>query len=299
MSLSYLHKFNKLPDNIKSRIGSKDTVSRIEDIEKKYSVSGLAQVLMRVAVKELSRQDAFGVLSGIGIPEDKINSVVDLMYSLAKPALESNDSPDKQTDDVLTGSGANKNTKIGEDLEVKPEHSDKLVEVYKKFIDMPEVKQVRLYSNEVLKDLESTHGTGNIRFYITDKRFSDAKNRMYDSINRKEKLEFLKSLAEVFLCGDLKRLFRNDERYTKFWRKRILKHGGFKAIREFDANPSKPEHLSRFIRYVMERRFEIPSEEAVLWGVFVSVLAHSVNDKEYEHLAFGNLDTNTFVWSWQ
>ncbi len=288
MPVTYLQKFGNLPDDIRQSVGSSEIVKKLNILENKYGVDGLSVLLIKIAVREIPAEDIESFLVDMGIPDGDARKVAEELLEYAKPALlsdieeksKSNDATDKDSGDVS--------------IDDVPEV---LKSSYLKFLLSDEVKEVTKAVEKAREELIEAHGKDGIRFYPTDKRFVDAKKRLYDSINRKDKARFLSALAEVFLCGDLKSLFGKDERYVQFWRKRILKQGGFKAIIEFDANPSKPEYLGQFIRYVMEKRFDIPSDISVLWGVYLSAIAHSVNDAHYEYLAYGDVEDNIFVWN--
>lgn len=54
--LSYLTKFNELPDELREKISSPEIMQAITDIEKKYDIS-LATLIMRIMVKEISVLD--------------------------------------------------------------------------------------------------------------------------------------------------------------------------------------------------------------------------------------------------
>ncbi len=54
--LSYLEKFNKLPQELKDKISSPEVMKAIGEIEKKYSIS-LATIVMRLIVKDVSMVD--------------------------------------------------------------------------------------------------------------------------------------------------------------------------------------------------------------------------------------------------
>lgn len=123
------------------------------------------------------------------------------------------------------------------------------------------------------------------------------KEQLYEAINTKDQGAFLEALGILFSSGTLKQLFKNDERYIAFWRPRVLKAEGLEVIRVFDENPARPKYLGAFVKFVLEKRFDMKEEESVLWGVYLSSVAHHAGDYEYEHLAYGDTNTETFVWS--
>jgi hypothetical protein len=129
------------------------------------------------------------------------------------------------------------------------------------------------------------------------KDYSQVKAKFYESINNQDRLGFVTALAILFNSGKLKELFKDDERYIKFWRNRILKEEGLEGVRKFDENSLRPVIFGKFIRYVLENRFSVPADNSVLWGVYLSSLAHQAGDETYEKLAYGDIKTQKFLWN--
>lgn len=127
--------------------------------------------------------------------------------------------------------------------------------------------------------------------------FDEVKTNFYDAINTIDRVAFVTALAQLFNSGKLVELFKTDERYSKFWRNRILKEQGLDGVRRFDENSMKLPIFGKFIKYLMEDRFEIPHEQAVLWGVFLASLAHHSEDVQFEKLAYADVKDKTFKWN--
>lgn len=102
----------------------------------------------------------------------------------------------------------------------------------------------------------------------------------------------------LFSSGKLKELFKTDERYIAFWRPHILREHGLEQVHRFDENPAHPRYFGPFIKYVLEHRYETEEDQSVLWGVYLSSLAHNAGDKEYEKLAYGDMKEGKFHWSY-
>lgn len=156
-----------------------------------------------------------------------------------------------------------------------------LVEQYENFLKLPELGQI------------TTQLTGGYESVELD----EIKVSFYNAINEKNRIEFMTSTAKLFTTGRVKELFTNDERYVKFWRNRVLKDKGLDGVRKFDENPLRREQFGSFIRHVIEERFEIPTQDAVLWAVFFSSLAHRAGDTDYDRLAYGDLADQKFKWN--
>lgn len=148
------------------------------------------------------------------------------------------------------------------------------------FTDLPELQQIA----------QELGGFGQANY-------DEVKTKFYEAINSKNRLDFVSSLSLMFNSGRVKDLFKGDERYVKFWRNRILKDKGLEGVRKFDENPLRREQFGSFVRHVMEERFAMPAEDAVLWGVFFSSLAHRAGDMEYDRLAYGDLNDQRFKWN--
>ncbi len=132
---------------------------------------------------------------------------------------------------------------------------------------------------------------------VVDTNSETVKAKLYDAINSKDKEAFIVALGVLFASGKLKQLFKEDKRYKTFWRPKVLKAEGLETIRVFDENPARPKYLGAFVKFVLEKRFEMKEEESVMWGVYFASAAHHAGDYEYEHLAYGDTKTGTFVWS--
>lgn len=130
-----------------------------------------------------------------------------------------------------------------------------------------------------------------------DTNVDAVKGQLYDSIKEQDKQKFIVALGVLFASGKLKQAFKQDARYIAFWRPKVLKAEGLDIIRVFDENPARPKYLGAFVKFVLEKRFEMSEEESVMWGVYFASAAHHAGDYEYEHLAYGDTKTGTFVWS--
>jgi len=169
---------------------------------------------------------------------------------------------------------------------------DELREEFETFLALPEVKQVSEKLSAHAQGSGETKETRNQKL-----GYEEVKSKFYDAINNEDRLGFVTALAMLFHSGRLKELFKDDERYIKFWRNRVLKDEGLEGVRKFDENSMKAEIFGKFIKYVLENRFKIPPEDSVLWGVYLSSLAHQAGDGLYEKLAYGDLKEQKFKWN--
>lgn len=127
--------------------------------------------------------------------------------------------------------------------------------------------------------------------------FDATKTDFYNAINTVNQADFITALGILCNSGKLKELFKNDERYMKFWRNRILKEKGLEGVRRFDENPTKLKIFGGFIKYLLEERFGLPKDQAVLWGVLFSSIAHTAGDTNFAHFAYGDLVEKKFKWN--
>jgi len=166
----------------------------------------------------------------------------------------------------------------------------------------PKTKKVQLARSLIVlfKDLLDSNEVQHINQQLSGNMVSDmtaAKEKFYEAINNQDKLDFLTSLAIFFSSGNLAKIFKDDKRYHKFWRTRLLKEQGLEGVRNFDENPVSPRSLSNFIKYVLEQRFKMSEQESPLWGAYLSSLAHSIGDSDFEKIAYGDLMTQKFKWN--
>ena len=63
---------------------------------------------------------------------------------------------------------------------------------------------------------------------------------------------------------------------------------------KFDENPVSLQIFGSFIRFALENRFAMSDDQSVLWGVYLSSLAHKAGDKNYEKLAYGDVKDQVF-----
>jgi len=272
MDNQLIEKYDNLSEEAVSKVSSKVITDALSSLEQEFGVN-LDELVIRYVVGEVTYDDLVGELVVAGVSIDIVDEAV-LAFD----------------EDII------KNLDLGK-VEVNLEDETEL----------SKLDVLREDSKEILNDLRESYikFVGSKEFIsIIGKIKSDVKwdydlvkQDLYGSINKKDKELFLISLIKLFSSGKLEELFRQDKRYITFWRERILKQHGLEQINKFDENPAKSGYLRDFIRYVMERRFEVLSSKSALWGTYLSALAHKYQDIEYEHLAYGDHGSSKYIWS--
>ena len=250
-------RWDKLPDDVRESL-MKDIFSIfILPLDEKYDVG----------IKQMLKEAGYDIKPALNFDEVVIDEMEKDLEYIDDPRLETYIEAYKRV--VRSG-----NTD-------QDDRKKKLSDIFVEFISRDNVRKVVDISKK----------------YISSGDFSKVKSDFYDAINEKNKEKFLACLLALFASGKVMELFRNDERYIKFWRHHVLEMEGLDSVRMFDENPGRMRQFGKFIRYIMKERFNMQDEEAVMWAVLLSAVAHKHNDREYEKLAVGNVKTSKFEWN--
>ena len=125
---------------------------------------------------------------------------------------------------------------------------------------------------------------------------ANIKDEFYSAINAGDKIKTVGILRTICAQGKLKDFFKNDERYKDFFSGYLVRHKGEKERDEFLQNPQQAKYIIEFLKFILTKRLDFSLEESAMIGVGLAVLCNKAGEKEFSEMAFGDEDTNKFVW---
>ena len=283
MNNETLIKFSQLPLDVRRKISSREYVSHVEDLEKRYNVK-LSMPLLMVIVGDLDKEEIDGylvenfqisVFDARKIKVEIINSVINQLPSFYYLEFFSGKVQEGPNEPMASAQTSQKTQ-----ADSSHEHADIILNAYQG----DEKEQAKILEEESRIREKAGENVGALR------------KEFYDAVQNKNAYTTIAALRLLALQDDIGSFLSEDEKLKKFlsmvWREEY----GDEFADGFIQDPASPQCAKAFFRYVLEARLGLTEGHAARVGAKLSNIYKRLGKHEYSHLAYFDMEEKEFRW---
>lgn len=220
-----------------------------------------------------------------GLEETAVMSDDDKTYVMSDGRIEDLDPRIKEMlkklsqDDLSVGTGEEFEAPQGA-AKVPTTEEQAIVEAYK-----GNPKIVKAISKEEQK-IVSKFGSNNSRL----------RAEFFLAVQKKDVIRVIALLRVMAQKKDLESFISEDKKLNRFLTQIWEKQYGDEFVKEFNKDPASPKFVKIFLRYVLEQRLGLNSNDAARIGLQIANIFVSQGKKSYNKMAYFDVKSKTFNW---